>query len=490
MESEDFVIDGIAAPHTHHTARASFVRNKHSPLTLNLFLLRRGLSGCKYISATGLFRLLDIAIFSSAPGLSNSAPFRRYRLQPCSCPCLFLWLKGRAWSKHRLRVHQLGVKIRRSKLSANPNVTTNATVVAHPIPTILFGLSILGYTSAIYLNLDAHAELDLSLTGAADGSMSTGLGGGNTTTTGTALGGGCVDISMGLAVDVGADVDRLVIFKVGENVMLFGRTWDPYKTCFGDDNLNEKRDYRSLRRAPESGGLGGLRAVRREPFSRTQDNCAESSDGFACSTVLLGNLVSLVSEIVNGASHDCYASTQHPYAPSRVRVLCATLSNTLPAPLAQAVATHSYLPIGVRAEHTVLVRYLTAVFHISSRYSIALFRVSSSGLTHSHRSFARARALVHSPVFSRRLSPPPSLTYLRPRTPYFLIIIPIQPTGFYPTVYPSQRAYPLPLPSLSPIIRPFAHARTSSRHVSLATPALPSQRGQRHMRRQLRVERI
>ncbi|PIL27869.1 hypothetical protein GSI_09991 [Ganoderma sinense ZZ0214-1] len=193
------------------------------------------------------------------------------------------------------------------KLSANPNVTANATLVAHLIPTIAFGVSVLGYTSAIYLDLDAHAELDLALTGAAAGSVSTGLGGGNTTTTGTGTGGGCVDISTGLAVDVGADVD-LVIFKIGENVTLFSHTWDLYKTCFGDDNANGKRGYypgRSRRARASSAevlGLGsepvedeGSRALARRTI------VPRSGDGFACSTVLLGDLVSLVSEIVDAA---------------------------------------------------------------------------------------------------------------------------------------------------------------------------------------------
>ncbi|KAM5537487.1 hypothetical protein V8D89_008814 [Ganoderma adspersum] len=200
------------------------------------------------------------------------------------------------------------------KLSANPNVTANATLVAHLKPTIEFGVSILGYTSGIYLDLDAHAELDLLLSGAADGSVSTGLDGSNATTTGTGTGGGCVDVSTGLAVDVGADVD-LVIFKIADNATLFSHTWDLYKTCFGDGY--EKRDYRS-RRASVPSGLGleptYEESGRKRHYGHTASQVdgavarrrivPKSSvlDGLTCSTVLLGDLVSLVSAIVDAAS--------------------------------------------------------------------------------------------------------------------------------------------------------------------------------------------
>lgn len=199
------------------------------------------------------------------------------------------------------------------KLSANPNVTANATLVGHLKPTIEFGVSILGYTSGIYLDLDAHAELDLQLAGAADGSVSAGTDGSDATGTGT--GGGCVDISTGLAVDVGADVD-LVIFKIADNATLFSHTWDLYKTCFGDAVEKRDDDARS-RRATISSGHGlvvfdGDQEKRHSGHTVSQAEGAVTRrrrsvpkrsviDGLTCSTVLLGDLVSLVTAIVDAA---------------------------------------------------------------------------------------------------------------------------------------------------------------------------------------------
>lgn len=196
-------------------------------------------------------------------------------------------------------------------------MTANATLVGHIKPTIEFGVSILGYTSGIYLDLDAHAELDLQLAGAADGSVSAGTGSSDLTTTGSGTGGGCVDISTGLAVDVGADLD-LVIFKIADNATLFSHTWDLYKTCFGDEVEKREDDSRSRRASISSGpGLvlfdGDQNLKRRHSghtvsqaegaLARRRRSVPKRSiiDGLTCSTVLLGDLVSLVTAIVDAA---------------------------------------------------------------------------------------------------------------------------------------------------------------------------------------------
>ncbi|KAL5478595.1 hypothetical protein ACEPAI_2779 [Sanghuangporus weigelae] len=79
------------------------------------------------------------------------------------------------------------------KLSASPNVESNATLEAQLIPTLKFGLEVLGTNASIFLDLDAFAALDLGLvTGAAASVDSTGA------TNASAQVGGCVDVNGGV----------------------------------------------------------------------------------------------------------------------------------------------------------------------------------------------------------------------------------------------------------------------------------------------------
>ena len=192
-------------------------------------------------------------------------------------------------------------------LSASPNVTADMTLTAHLKPTFEFGVTALGATSGIYLNLDASAELDLSLTGAASGSVSSS----NSTSVDTGAG-GCVDISTGLSVNAGGDLN-LGFIQFGDSVPLFSKSFDLFKKCFG--NNYQKRDYRDDRN----------RAIRRTPLSPFEQNlnrrkrhhglvrpqaavgrrrsmlARRDSDGFSCPTSLLGALSSIVSETVDSS---------------------------------------------------------------------------------------------------------------------------------------------------------------------------------------------
>ncbi len=173
-------------------------------------------------------------------------------------------------------------------LSASPNVTATAQLTAHLKPTFEFGVSIAGHDTGVYLDLDAYAELDLSLTAAASGSVSS--DGSNSTSTGA---GGCVDISTGLSVDAGAEVD-LVIFKAGDEVTLFNKSFDLYKKCFG--NSYEKRDYYRAGNSRRA-ALSSFDAIR--PAIGRRRIVPKSTEGFSCPTSLIGALSSIVSETVD-----------------------------------------------------------------------------------------------------------------------------------------------------------------------------------------------
>ncbi|PIL27871.1 hypothetical protein GSI_09993 [Ganoderma sinense ZZ0214-1] len=202
------------------------------------------------------------------------------------------------------------------KLSASPNVTGNASLVAHLKPTVDFGVSILGHTSGIYLDLDASAELDLALTGAATGSVSAGTNGTSAEATGTGAS-GCVDISTGLAVDAGADVD-LIIFKAGDDVTLFSKKFELFSKCFGVGNERRDsdldRDYYRPRRALPGPSLSSFEEGWRTRKRHEGHNLSEAAagrrrvaqkrddGGLTCPTVLLGALVSIVEAAVDAAT--------------------------------------------------------------------------------------------------------------------------------------------------------------------------------------------
>ena len=190
------------------------------------------------------------------------------------------------------------------KLSASPNVTAHAQVAAHLKPRLEFGATILNQTADIFLELDAYAELDLALTAAANGSVST--DGSNSISTGI---GGCMDILAGLSVNAGADADLLGIFDVNDTVSLYNKSFDLFKECFGDNF--QKRTYRAVdsgdhtplppfeqdrrnyqrRTVPESQVAAGRRRI-----VRKRDVTA-----FSCPTSPMNGLLSIVSELVDGA---------------------------------------------------------------------------------------------------------------------------------------------------------------------------------------------
>ncbi|KAL5478586.1 hypothetical protein ACEPAI_2770 [Sanghuangporus weigelae] len=113
------------------------------------------------------------------------------------------------------------------KLSASPNVESNATLEAHLIPTLKFGLEVLGTNADIFLDLDAFAALDLGLAAGASASVdSTGA------TSASAQVGGCVDINGGVSVNAGSDASFFGLFDANTEIALFSKDFDFFKKCF------------------------------------------------------------------------------------------------------------------------------------------------------------------------------------------------------------------------------------------------------------------
>lgn len=185
------------------------------------------------------------------------------------------------------------------KLSASPNVTANAQLAAHLKPTFEFGATILKQTADIFLELDTSATLDLSLTAAANASVSKN-GTNSTNTSAGASVGGCVDVLAGLAVNAGADADLLGIFKANEKISLFSKSFDLFKKCFGKSV--QRRGY-GVGGDTHRPSLSPFEQHRRNHYRRLPGSQAaverrrivpKSSKGFSCPTSPLNGLSSIV----------------------------------------------------------------------------------------------------------------------------------------------------------------------------------------------------
>ncbi|KNZ76532.1 hypothetical protein J132_09954 [Termitomyces sp. J132] len=135
------------------------------------------------------------------------------------------------------------------KLSVSPSVKATGNVQAHLIPSLNLSVSAHKFGTGIFLNLDAFAEMDLSLevsgestvepTAAVTSSVASSA---NSSTTvfledsGASLG-GCFNVTVGLDVNAGADADFFGLFDENTQVSLFNKTFELFEKCFN----NQKR---------------------------------------------------------------------------------------------------------------------------------------------------------------------------------------------------------------------------------------------------------
>jgi hypothetical protein len=116
------------------------------------------------------------------------------------------------------------------KLSATPSIAAQGTLEGHLIPTIDLGINALaGVAQAtVFLDLDASAVLALQLNAGANITKETG----KKAAVKDAGVDGCVDISAGLSVDVGATAGFFGFFNAGTKDSLFAKKFDLFKKCF------------------------------------------------------------------------------------------------------------------------------------------------------------------------------------------------------------------------------------------------------------------
>ncbi|KAJ7763202.1 hypothetical protein DFH07DRAFT_813111 [Mycena maculata] len=128
--------------------------------------------------------------------------------------------------------------------SVSPALASSATLEAHIIPGLDFGITAIGgeATATVFVDVDTSSTLTLSLDGSKDTS-------GNISTSGVASKtsadlDGCVDIGAGLAINAGAQGNLFGLFDFAPQVNLFTKNFDFFKKCFGSQAANSSSSGR------------------------------------------------------------------------------------------------------------------------------------------------------------------------------------------------------------------------------------------------------
>ncbi|KAJ7087914.1 hypothetical protein B0H15DRAFT_293530 [Mycena belliarum] len=119
-------------------------------------------------------------------------------------------------------------------MSVSAGLASSATVAAHIIPTLDFGVTAIGGVASadIFVDFDTSSTLTLALDGAASASGNASTKGAGVTGTSASLD-GCVDIGAGLAINAGANGKFFGLFDFAPQVNLFTKNFDFFKKCFG-----------------------------------------------------------------------------------------------------------------------------------------------------------------------------------------------------------------------------------------------------------------
>ncbi|KAH7097314.1 hypothetical protein BKA62DRAFT_643487 [Auriculariales sp. MPI-PUGE-AT-0066] len=202
-------------------------------------------------SVTGTFTTGDITLFQAGlpglnvPGIINIGP--QFVLNSRLDASLGLQANVRAGATYTIPQVSLvfppsaGKSIATIKpvpdalgLQLEPGATADATVIAHLVPRLEFGIEVLkGLAEAeIFLNVDGSAKLSAQAEASADISV------GDTTDTTV---NGCVGLDAGVAVTAGATGSIPGIFSKTKSFDLFRKNFNLFERCFGD---LAKRSYR------------------------------------------------------------------------------------------------------------------------------------------------------------------------------------------------------------------------------------------------------
>ncbi|KAJ7841087.1 hypothetical protein B0H14DRAFT_1051692 [Mycena olivaceomarginata] len=133
--------------------------------------------------------------------------------------------------------------------SVAPALSSDASLTAHIIPGLDFGVNAIGglATASLFINFDTSSTVTASLDGSATVNGNASTSGVAVTKTASSLD-GCVDIGAGLSINAGADVpdanELFKIFDITPNVNLFTKNFDFFKKCFGTQasNSTSRRD--------------------------------------------------------------------------------------------------------------------------------------------------------------------------------------------------------------------------------------------------------
>ncbi|EJF58503.1 hypothetical protein BD309DRAFT_875012 [Dichomitus squalens] len=176
------------------------------------------------------------------------------------------------------------------KLSAGTDVTAEMQLSAHMIPEIAFGLTVLGQSATISLDLNAYVEADLSLVAAMNGTISPSNS--NSTSAGAS---GCVDIFTGISVDLGAEA-HILDSPIGPSKTFHYQTRDYSPSnghrvplSFFEQNL--RKDYRN-----PTLKFAALPAV-------ASNSSRTDGKGFSCPTAKVGALAPVLGQTLNATSY-------------------------------------------------------------------------------------------------------------------------------------------------------------------------------------------
>ncbi|KAJ6551968.1 hypothetical protein B0H19DRAFT_1159503 [Mycena capillaripes] len=186
--------------------------------------------------------------------------------------------------------------------SVAPALASDATITAHIIPSLDFGVDAIGglATAALFVEFDTSSTITTSLDAAASVSGNASTSGVAVTNKSSSLN-GCVDIGAGLSINAGADLDNQVgeLFQAlnfDPNVNLFTKNFDFFKKCFGtqaSNSTSSRRDLEPMSLSESEYSVEMFRPRRRETKRASQLSCPTSGSS---------KVVSVADAVVSSAS--------------------------------------------------------------------------------------------------------------------------------------------------------------------------------------------
>ncbi|KAJ7929623.1 hypothetical protein B0H13DRAFT_930026 [Mycena leptocephala] len=186
--------------------------------------------------------------------------------------------------------------------SVAPALASDATITAHVIPSLNFGVEAIGGLAKadLFVEFDASSTVKTSLDASATVSGSNSSPG--VAVTSKSLD-GCVDIGAGLAINAGADLDGQLSqlfedLQFVPNVNLFTKNFDFFKKCFGSQASNSsssRRDLQPMSLSESEYSLEMFRPRGRDVVKRaSQLSCTTSGNGF--------NLTSIADAVISSSN--------------------------------------------------------------------------------------------------------------------------------------------------------------------------------------------